>query len=332
MNILARQLGVNIMGILAICFATQAIAAKPVTNVTTATGGSAISNSNIASSTWTTLTGPILSETGNQGIATGTVVLNAPTGFQFNTAAFVTVAVTKVSGTSGSNITLTSYTATVSATAITINVASADSGNTQDSLTWSGIQVMPTGCLFPATNPGNLTISGTSITTGGTNLNTTNAGALTETSSTALTFIQQPTNTLINAVISPAVTINACGNGASLPNVTVALTAAGGAILAGTLTATTNNSTGLASFSNLSVNLAGGYTLTTTSPALTSAISSSFSIIAPLAYYHMDESAWTGLAGQVIDSSGNGNNAQAFNGATTASATPAITSSPGTCG
>ncbi len=51
-----------------------------------------------------------------------------------------------------------------------------------------------------------------------------------------------------------------------------------------------------------------------------------------VALYHMDESAWTGTSGQVIDSSGNGNNAQAFNSASTASATPAIAGNPGTCG
>jgi len=54
----------------------------------------------------------------------------------------------------------------------------------------------------------------------------------------------------------------------------------------------------------------------------------------PAAWYHMDESAWTGLAGQVLDSSGNGNNAQAINNATTQSSnpSPAIPGATGTCG
>jgi len=51
------------------------------------------------------------------------------------------------------------------------------------------------------------------------------------------------------------------------------------------------------------------------------------------AWYHMDEAPWTGAAGQVIDSSGNGNNAQAINGATTQSTnpSPAIPGTTGTC-
>jgi MSHA biogenesis protein MshQ len=51
----------------------------------------------------------------------------------------------------------------------------------------------------------------------------------------------------------------------------------------------------------------------------------------PLARYHMDESSWSGVAGQVVDSSGNGNNAQSFNSSTTDGATSAIVGNPGTC-
>jgi hypothetical protein len=268
--------------ILALCFATPALAVKPVTDVTAATGGSSISNSNFASNTWTTLTGPSLVETGNNGIASGTLVLTAPTGFQFNTAAAVTATVAHING-NGTPMTPSSQAVIPTPNTITITVT-ADSGNEQDSLTWSGIQVMPTGCIFPAPNPGNITISGTSITNG-TNLNYLNAtdlaGALTETGSTAQSFIQQPSNALVNATISPAVTVSACGNGVTLPTVTVKLTTPGGATLAGTLTATTSNTTGLATFSNLSVNLAGTYTLTATSAGLTSAVSSSFTISNP---------------------------------------------------
>ncbi|HUV99796.1 MAG TPA: DUF6701 domain-containing protein [Gallionella sp.] len=52
---------------------------------------------------------------------------------------------------------------------------------------------------------------------------------------------------------------------------------------------------------------------------------------APLAYYHMDEASWNGTANQVLDSSGNGNNAQSFNSASTDGTTPAIAGNPGTC-
>jgi MSHA biogenesis protein MshQ len=52
-----------------------------------------------------------------------------------------------------------------------------------------------------------------------------------------------------------------------------------------------------------------------------------------LAIYKFDETSWNGAVAQVLDSSGNGNHAQAINGATTAitNPAPAIPESPGTC-
>jgi hypothetical protein len=98
-----------------------------------------------------------------------------------------------------------------------------------------------------------------------------------------LTFLQQPSNGLIGATISPAVQVaveDTSGNmvpGATDP-ITIALM--GGSGLAGTLTATPLN--GIATFSNLSVSAAGnGYTLVASSPGLASTTSASFSINAP---------------------------------------------------
>jgi len=53
---------------------------------------------------------------------------------------------------------------------------------------------------------------------------------------------------------------------------------------------------------------------------------------ATLAEYHLDESRWSGAAGEVIDSSGNGHNGTALGGITTATTNPAIGGNPGTCG
>lgn len=53
--------------------------------------------------------------------------------------------------------------------------------------------------------------------------------------------------------------------------------------------------------------------------------------VSPLAQYRMDQASWNGTAGEVLDASGNGNDAQAFNGASTDGATPAIAGNPGTC-
>ena len=47
--------------------------------------------------------------------------------------------------------------------------------------------------------------------------------------------------------------------------------------------------------------------------------------------YRMDEAAWTGAAGQVLDSSGRSHHASAVNGATTGGTMPAISGTPGTC-
>lgn len=50
-----------------------------------------------------------------------------------------------------------------------------------------------------------------------------------------------------------------------------------------------------------------------------------------LAMWFMEQSLWTGGSGDVIDSSGNGYNGTAFNGANTANTNPAIPGTPGTC-
>ena len=50
-----------------------------------------------------------------------------------------------------------------------------------------------------------------------------------------------------------------------------------------------------------------------------------------IANYRMDETAWTGATGQVLDSSGRSYHAAAVNGATTGGTTSAIAGSPGTC-
>lgn len=137
--------------------------------VTPATGGAAISADD-AGAAWTSLAGPALEETRNNGngaIGTGTIVLNAPAGFEFNPGATVTVTVGHVSGSNNVNnwIDLGAgrgqpASASVTATAISITVTRASSGTTHNSLTWSGIRVRPTAhCPLSS---GNLSESGTS--------------------------------------------------------------------------------------------------------------------------------------------------------------------------
>lgn len=57
----------------------------------------------------------------------------------------------------------------------------------------------------------------------------------------------------------------------------------------------------------------------------------SISATPALAEYRMDEASWNGTANEVVDSSGSGNHAQAFNSANTANVSPAISGNPGTC-
>ncbi len=95
-----------------------------------------------------------------------------------------------------------------------------------------------------------------------------------------LVFVQQPTVTTAGAPIAPAVTValhDAYGNRVTTTGtpVTVAL-ASGTGSLSGTLTK--GSSSGVATFSNLSINITGPKTLRATSGSLTAAISNEFSI------------------------------------------------------
>jgi MSHA biogenesis protein MshQ len=51
----------------------------------------------------------------------------------------------------------------------------------------------------------------------------------------------------------------------------------------------------------------------------------------PLALWHLDETSWSGVSGEVVDSGGSGYNGISVGGATTAGTSPAIAGSPGTC-
>jgi hypothetical protein len=102
-------------------------------------------------------------------------------------------------------------------------------------------------------------------------------------SATHLAFVQQPTNAVAGAPISPSVTVQ-LQDASNAPvaqagtNVTLAL-ASGTGTLGGTATQATNAS-GLATFAGLSVNLAGTKTASASSSGLTGATSSPFVISA----------------------------------------------------
>jgi len=99
-------------------------------SVTVATGGSAIwagTAGNGGNGTFTTLTGPSIAETNNQGMPAGSMILTAPSGYEFDTSAnSVTVTVTGTGTLAQINTTATttgqgtSKTVTPTATTITI--------------------------------------------------------------------------------------------------------------------------------------------------------------------------------------------------------------------
>lgn len=105
-----------------------------------------------------------------------------------------------------------------------------------------------------------------------------------------LVFGQQPTDTLFNAIISPAVTVtvqdqnNKIVTGDNASQVTLAIQAnpAGNGILSGTLTVTAVN--GVATFRNLSIDKVGvGYTLAATNPSgFPGDVSNPFDIVKPV--------------------------------------------------
>src|SRR5262249_51965544 len=98
---------------------------------------------------------------------------------------------------------------------------------------------------------------------------------------TKLVFAQQPTATMVNALINPAAAVqveDANGNVVTTDTseVSVALTAPNGAVLSGTTKVAVGN--GKATFVDLSVDKPGVYTLTATDGSLTSAVSDFFTV------------------------------------------------------
>jgi hypothetical protein len=179
------------------------------------------------------------------------------------------------------------------------NVATAFTGNVTVAIGTNANAGTLSGTTTIAAAAGIATFSTLSIDSAGTGYTlTATAAALTNATSstfnivpgtaTHLVFTQQPTNAAAGVAITPAVKVTALdaqGNVATAytANVTVAIgTNPGSGTLSGT--ATVAAAAGVATFSGLSINKSGtGYTLTTSSGALTGATSASFNIVAAAA-------------------------------------------------
>lgn len=153
--------------------------------VTPATGGSAISADGVGGS-YTSLTGPVYEEGQNGNIDVGTIILNVPSGFEFDAGGTApTLLITRTAGSgddsrninsvpSGTSITATS----VTTTQITFTIGNASNNLVTNSVTWQNVRVRPTAG-YPLASA-NLTKTGTSVIAGVTN-GSTNFGTLTET-------------------------------------------------------------------------------------------------------------------------------------------------------
>lgn len=160
--------------------------ASAATSNSAATGGTLISFTT-AGGAWTTLTGPIIAENNDSEIGDGTIILNAPAGFEFDTtgsAPTVRVDCTSSCGGGGdnaNNINGLADNATIavtrSASALTITITDDTDNSNENMLTWQNVRVRPTAAYPLAT--GNITKSGTSVINGVT-AGSTNLGTLTE--------------------------------------------------------------------------------------------------------------------------------------------------------
>ncbi len=174
-------------------------------SVTVATGASAIASNTApgcaVAGTWTAITGPKITEVSAGDIHTGTIVLNAPAGFEFNTASAVTVLVTGSSTANNNvnNIATGTSVAVLSISATAINFSVTAASTSKNSLTWQGIQVHPTASAPLAA--GNITLSGTSAIVGvasGSNL-----GSLSEVSSTPVCYPVPAVSSISTASTNP---------------------------------------------------------------------------------------------------------------------------------
>ncbi len=135
-----------------------------------------------------------------------------------------------------------------------------------------------TATLSSGTTPGTVTISGM---VNGAGITDTATVSLTLTVATRLEFGQQPTAEAAGATISPAVTVRALAFGVTDPLFTGAVTLSiltgptGGQLFG---TTTRNSVSGVATFNDLSIELAGTYTLLAASSGLAPDTSAAFTI------------------------------------------------------
>ncbi|EDY19316.1 outer membrane protein [Chthoniobacter flavus Ellin428] len=281
-----RRLGSLLKQTLLVLGIVGVVAATAHANVTVSTLASASISCDTAGSggtgVYTTLAGPVFQEAANRDIsAIGTIILSAPLGWEFDASTTPTVAVNRLDG--GTQSLLTLGTTTITSTAVTLNVTALDAagGATQSisQIALSNLRVRPTNTAFPATNPGNITVSGTATFKNGA---PATFGALTETAGAPqkLAFGTQPGSTGVGSAISPAVTVQVqdqFGNLVTSNTSTVTISSSNTSFVGSTLSVAAVG--GLATFNALKPSTSGANkTLVASSAGLTSATSNPFTV------------------------------------------------------
>ena len=254
-------------------------------SVTVSTLANAKVSANQTGGSFTSLSGPTLSEGTTGDIGTGTLILNTPAGFSFDPASTVTASVTRIAGT-GAALGLSNATATVTTTNIMVIVTNVDGSGTRSQITWVGIGVRPT--VGTPLASGNITRSGTAAVAGITT--STSLGALTEISGTAvqLSFATQPTNANVGApfgtqpvVVSKDQFGNNSTNGLAATNNVTMLMNSGLGTLQGNqvLNIGMAGGAGTASYTGLHLDVAGNKSLAAAADfGLATAYSSAFNV------------------------------------------------------
>jgi hypothetical protein len=201
--------------------AAQIAAVLGATTVTAATGGSAIPADSAADApvpAWTTLVGPMITEGGPAVLVTGgTVILAAPSGFEFKPATG-----SAVSGGLGCDIAFGVQSVTASAATLPVTTQS----SAACTVTWVGLQVRPTtGSLGGAVQRSGIITNTGNTGPGGS----TDYGVLTEIPGTAakLGYTQQPSTSPsgVAFITQPKVAIvDAVGNTVTSASASITLT------------------------------------------------------------------------------------------------------------
>lgn len=247
---------------------------QAIRKLTPATGGAAISADD-ANTTFTSLTGPFVQE-GFIGeyTSSGTFVLTAPTGFEWNTGG--TIGITESPAFGGSTELDASFTS-VSSSAVTFTIDVASSTN-PGQLEFTGLEIRPTTGAIP--NTGNITNTGTTGQGGATNYGIIN---MIPGVSDSLIFVQQPSTTNIDSSITPAVRVQLVDQfGNSIEQSGVDISIALSPESSGNLNQSTSietNALGISEFDTLTIDAIGTKRLVSTSTGLNSDTSSTFDIV-----------------------------------------------------